>query len=311
MNHTETNRVRRHLLKTLAASAAFTPLLPRLLQAAEQTHIRRVIPSSGETIPVIGMGTSRTFDVSSDIAERAKLAEVVSIFFERGGTLIDSSPMYGNAEDVTGALLEQTGNSDKVFAATKVWSYGREKGIEQMQKSMRLMRVAPMDLIQVHNLRDWQIHLKTLRDWKDEGKVRYIGITTSTLNQFDAVEQIMAGEPLDFVQLNYNIDVREAEKRLLPLAADKGIATLINRPFKRGRLFHKVKGRDLPEWTAEFDCASWGQFFLKFVLAHPAATCPIPATSKPHHAVDNMLAGFGRIPDANQRQRMIDFYQAL
>ena len=257
------------------------------------------------------MGTSRTFDVGNDADDRAKLAQVLDVFFGRGGTLIDSSPMYGSAEDVTGALLEQTGNRDKVFAATKVWAYGREKGIQQMRDSARLMRVATIDLMQIHNLRDWGIHLKTLRDWKDEGKIRYIGITTSSLNQFDAVEQIMASEPLDFVQLNYNIDVRNAEERLLPLAADKGIATLINRPFKRARLFHKVKGHTLPEWAAEFDCASWGQFFLKFVLAHPAVTCPIPATSKPHHALDNMLAGFGRIPDGSQRQKMIDFYEAL
>ena len=306
-----TNTTRRRLLKALGASAAFAPLLPRLVQAEEQVHIRRTIPSSAETIPVIGMGTSRTFDVGNDADGRAKLALVVKAFFERGGTLIDSSPMYGSAEDVTGALLEETNNRDKVFAATKVWADGREEGIRQMRESIRLMGVASMDLMQVHNLRDWKVHLKTLRDWKEEGKIRYIGITTSTLRQFDAVAQIMNSEPLDFVQLNYNIDVRDAEQRLLPLAADKGIATLINRPFKRGALFRRVKGHELPEWAAEFDCASWGQFFLKFVLAHPAVTCPIPATSKPHHVLDNMLAGFGRIPDASQRQRMLDFYEAL
>jgi len=294
-----------------AGVAGVAAALPRHLFSAEREPILKVIPSSGEKIPVIGMGTARTFDV--DIGDKLypQLGEVQQLFFDHGGALIDSSPMYGNAEVVVGSLLQETDSKKALFAATKVWTYGRESGMEQMSESMERMGVAVMDLMQVHNLRDWKVHLPTLRDWKEQGRIRYVGITTSSLRQFDSLAEIMEREPLDFIQLNYNIEVREAEKKLLPLAQDKGIATLINRPYKRGAVFGRVRGHDLPSWAAEFDCESWGQFFLKFLVSHPAVTCPIPATTKPHHMIDNMGAGFGRLPDANPRARMIDFYESL
>ncbi|MEE8527702.1 MAG: aldo/keto reductase [Gammaproteobacteria bacterium] len=291
--------------------AGVAAAFPGHLFSAEREPILKVIPSSGEKIPVIGMGTSRTFDVEIDDELYPQLGKVLQLFFDHGGALIDSSPMYGNAEVVVGSLLQETDSKKALFAATKVWTYGRESGMEQMSESMERMGVAVMDLMQVHNLRDWKVHLPTLRDWKEQGRIRYVGITTSSLRQFDSLAEIMEREPLDFIQLNYNIEVREAEKKLLPLAQDKGIATLINRPYKRGAVFGRVQGHDLPSWAAEFDCESWGQFFLKFLVSHPAVTCPIPATTKPHHMIDNMGAGFGRLPDANTRARMIDFYESL
>lgn len=295
----------------VAGAAGVAAAFPGHLISAEPTPILKEIPSSGEKIPVIGMGTARTFDVGIGDELYRQLGEVLQLFFDHGGAVIDSSPMYGNAESVVGHLLQETENKDALFAATKVWTYGRDSGKEQMSESMARMGVAVMDLMQVHNLRDWKVHLPTLRDWKEQGKIRYVGITTSSLRQFDPLAEIMAQEPLDFVQLNYNIEVREAEKKLLPLAQDMGIATLINRPYKRGALFSRVRGHDLPSWVIEFDCESWGQFFLKFLVSHPAVTCLIPATTKPHHMIDNMGAGFGRLPDAETRTRMIDFYENL
>jgi diketogulonate reductase-like aldo/keto reductase len=257
------------------------------------------------------MGSSRTFDVGSTAAERAPLAEVLQAFFDEGGALIDSSPMYGSAESVLGDLLKGITNKDSLFAATKVWTDGKDAGVRQMEESMQRMGVKIFDLMQIHNLRDWRVHLATLRDWKAQGKVRYIGITTSHGRFHEELEKIMQAEPIDFVQLSYSIANREVERRLLPLAADRGIATLINRPFQRGAMFRTVKGEPLPEWAAEFDCVSWGQFFLKFAVSHPAATCVIPATSKVHHMVDNMAAGFGKLPDAAMRARMIRHFESL
>ena len=219
--------------------------------------------------------------------------------------------MYGNAETVIGELLGATKNRDGLFAATKVWTYGRESGIEQMNASMQKMGVSVMDLMQIHNLRDWQVHLKTLREWKEQGKIRYIGMTTSHGRAHAELESVMKSEPLDFVQFSYNIDNRVAEQRLLPVAADNGIAVLINRPFQRGSLFRVAKGKSLPQWATEFDCTSWGQFFLKFAASHPAVTCVIPATSKLKHMLDNMAAGFGRLPDNEMRQRMIRHMESL
>jgi aryl-alcohol dehydrogenase-like predicted oxidoreductase len=257
------------------------------------------------------MGTSRTFDAGNDAAVRSRLLEVLQAFFDQGGALIDSSPMYGSAEQVTGDLLKQVRNRDALFAATKVWTWGKQQGIEQMQRSMQRMGVERFDLMQIHNLRDWQVHLETLKQWKADGKIRYIGITTSHGRFHDELEAILELEPFDFVQFSYNIGNRVVEQRLLPIAAERGMATLINRPFQRGDLFKKVKGTKLPGWAAEFDCASWGQFFLKFVVSHPAVTCAIPATSKPHHMLDNMAAGFGRLPDAAMRERMIAWFNDL
>ena len=272
--------------------------------AEAKAPIRKPIPSSGEQLPVIGMGTWQTFHVGDDAEARAPLREVLRVFFDHGGTLIDSSPMYAEAEEVAGDLVAELGEHERLFAATKVWTYGREEGIEQMERSMRRMRVERMDLMQIHNLRDWRVHLPVLRDWKVQGRIRYLGITTSNPAQYEEFAAVMASETLDFVQLNYDITTRGAEEVLLPLAKQRGMAVLVNRPFGGGNLFPRVRGRDLPSWAGEFDCASWAQFFLKFVVSHPSVTCAIPATSNPRHAVDNMGAGFGRLPDPDMRERM-------
>jgi diketogulonate reductase-like aldo/keto reductase len=311
MSHLYFPMTRRTFILSLGTFAAAALLTPRQLLGVERTPIRRAIPSSGESLPVIGMGTWQTFDVGEDPDIKAQLAEVMRVFFQNGGRLIDSSPMYGRSEAVVGELLATTGNQAAVFAATKVWTDGRERGITQMEQSRQRMGVDVIDLMQIHNLRDWQTHLPVLKDWKQQGRFRYIGITTSHGRFHDALEQILQTENLDFVQLTYNLEDRAVEERLLPLAADRGVATLINRPFQRGELFRRVIDIPLPGWSAEFDCRSWGQFFLKFILAHPAVTCVIPATSKVHHMTDNMAAGFGRLPDAAMRERMLAFYASL
>ncbi|MCP3904237.1 MAG: aldo/keto reductase [Planctomycetes bacterium] len=266
---------------------------------------RRRIPSSGELVPMIGLGTSRTFDVDPAGAEMPARVAVMRAFLDAAGSLIDSSPMYRRAEAVTGALLERVARFD-VFFATKVWTdEGREVGIAQMESSIDKMKASPvMDLMQVHNLVDWRTHLPTLREWKAAGRIRYLGITE--MRDFEAVEKLMREEDLDFIQIPYSIGDRRVEERVLPAARDTGTAVLVMRPFERGRLFGKVRERPLPEWAAEIDCASWAQFFLKFVLGHPAVTCPIPATSKVHHLVDNMAAGSGRQPDEAMRRRMAE-----
>jgi diketogulonate reductase-like aldo/keto reductase len=273
--------------------------------------ILRGIPSSGEELPVIGLGTYITFDVGSGPADRSGPAEVLRLFFEHRGKLIDTSPMYGRAEAVVGDLLQAMHPRPPVFAATKVWTDGRQAGIEQMETSMRHTGVKVMDLIQIHNLRDWKTHLATLRDWKQQGRIRYLGITTSHGRDHLELERLMQNEALDFVQFSYSLDDLRAEARLLPLASERGIATLINRPFERGGVFRKTQGKPLPDWAAEIDCRSWAQFFLKYIVAHPAVTCVIPATSKPQHLQDNMGAGFGRLPDGALRSKMLEYYQAL
>ena len=296
---------RRQFLQASAATSLMISLAPGFALAVEPAIIKKTIPSSGERLSVIGLGTSRTFDVDSDKAVTSPLMAVMQAFFDNHGQLIDSSPMYGSAEAVTGALLKRVENKQGIFTATKVWTDGKREGIEQMERSMQRLGVDQIDLMQIHNLRDWQTHIDTLVDWKAEGRIRYIGITTSHGRYHAELEEILQQIPLDFVQFSYNILNRTAEQRLLPIAREKGIATLINRPYQRGSLFRKVKGKSLPAWAAEFDCASWGQFFLKFIAAHPAVTCIIPATSKLKHMVDNMAAGYGRLPDEATRQRMI------
>jgi diketogulonate reductase-like aldo/keto reductase len=226
----------------------------------------------------------------------------------RGGTLIDSSPMYGAAEEVAGELLRTTRHG-RVFAATKVWTDGKQAGIEQLERSRRLWGV-PLDLVQIHNLRDWQVHVRTLKDWKAEGRIRYIGITTSHGRMHDELERALRAERFDFVQLSYNLEDREAERRLLPLAAERGIAVLANRPLQLGGLFGKVKSRALPPWAAELGVRSWAQYFLKFSVSHPAVTCAIPATAKVEHMEDDMAAARGRLPDAAERERMLRFVEA-
>jgi diketogulonate reductase-like aldo/keto reductase len=303
---------RRAFVKLCAATGlALTGVVPASPRGGATEVITKPIPATGERLPVIGMGTSRTFDVGSDPQARAALLPVLQAFFDNGGAVIDSSPMYGSAEQVIGDLLERVADKAALFAATKVWTYGQQAGVEQMQRSERRMGVRRFDLMQIHNLRDWQVHLETLKEWKQRGRVRYIGITTSHGRFHPELEHILASEPFDFAQFSYNIGNRVAERRLLPLAAERGIAVMINRPFQRGDLFRGVKGKPLPEWAAQFDCASWGQFFLKFIVSHPAVTCTIPATSKLKHMQDNMSAGFGRLPDATMRNRMIAWFEAL
>jgi diketogulonate reductase-like aldo/keto reductase len=302
---------RRQFIKDIGLMSAGIALMPISAFGENRQPITHAIPSSGERLPVIGMGTSRTFNVGSDTAAMEELGQVLQIFFDKGGALIDSSPMYGSSEAVVGELLKKIQNKKKLFAATKVWTNGRENGIEQMLESMKLMGVAVMDLMQIHNLQDWKTHLPTLRRWKQEGKIRYIGITTSHGRYHDELMQIMRTEDLDFVQFTYNIGNRTAEDSLLPLAADRGMATLINRPFQRGSLFRSVKGKALPDWAREFDCNSWGQFFLKFIVSHPAVTCVIPATSKARHMTDNMAANFGALPSASMRKRMLEYFSSL
>jgi diketogulonate reductase-like aldo/keto reductase len=253
---------------------------------------------------VVGLGTWRTFDVGASAAEREPLREVLQRFVALGGRVVDSSPMYGTAEAVVGDLAADLGLRDSLFLATKVWTSGREAGMAQMEQSLRRLRVARLDVMQIHNLLDWRVHLKTLRAWKQEGRIRYLGITHYTAGAYDELERVMRSEPLDFLQINYSLGEREAERRVLPLARDRGLAVLVNRPFQEGDLFRKVRGHEVPSWAADFDGESWAQFFLKWILAHPAVTCVIPATSRPTHLIDNMRAGQGRLPDGATRERM-------
>jgi len=311
MKNTTRGISRRHFIQGLGMLSAGITLMPQAVFGDSRQTIKHAIPSSGERIPVIGMGTSRTFDVRENSAILTQLGQVLQVFFDNGGAVIDSSPMYGNSETIVGDLLKSIPNKAPLFAATKVWTYGKQSGIDQMQESMQRMRVGVMDLMQIHNLRDWKIHLPTLRQWKQEGKIRYIGITTSHGRFHSDLMQIMRTQELDFVQFTYNIGNRTVEESLLPLAADRGIATLINRPYQRGTLFRSVKGKALPEWAREFDCNSWGQFFLKFVVSHPAVTCVIPATSKVHHMADNMAANYGKLPSTAMRKRMLDYFEQL
>jgi aryl-alcohol dehydrogenase-like predicted oxidoreductase len=268
-----------------------------------ESMLTRKIPSSGEELPVIGLGTSNTFDVGESDEDRAPAREVVRRFAAAGGRAIDSSPMYGRAEDVTGAVVTALGTP--MWLATKVWTRGRDEGIAQMKRSMQRLRAEKLDLMRVHNLLDTQVHLPVMREWKAAGTFRYLGITHYQLGAFGELEKVMRAEKLDFIQLPYSVAVREAEKRLLPAAAETGTAVLVMRPFEDGDLFRHVKGKALPAWAAEIDCTSWAQVFLKWILGHPSVTCPIPATSKPEHMDDNARAGFGRLPDEALRKRIV------
>lgn len=271
-----------------------------------------MIPKFGELIPAMGIGTSRTFNISLNDAEKVEqLKQVLHTFYSMGGRLLDTSPMYGNSEAVSGHLVSLLGIENRLYTATKVWTDGAEAGEKQMQNSIKLLRDRPLDLMQIHNLRDWKTHLKTLREWKEKRFIRAIGITHYKADAYDELEKIMQTEAIDWVQFNYSIGTRDAEKRLLPLAADKGIATMINRPFERAALFQKVKNRKLPEWAVEYDINSWGQFFLKYILGHKAVTSVIPATSKPKHMKDNMEAGIGVIPDGLGLEKMRSYFDSI
>lgn len=273
--------------------------------------IKRTIPKTGEEIPVMGLGSWQTFDIHHADAARRDLRLVLKEFSASGGRLIDSSPMYGSSEKVIGDLTSELQLRDHLFVATKVWTTGKEAGIDQMNASFRNMKVDVMDLIQVHNLQDVQTHLQTLADWKQRGKIRYTGITHYTVAAYTRLTELIKTNPIDFVQFNYNLLVREAEKDLLPLAMEKGVGVIINRPFEEGKLFNLVKGKKIPGWAAEYEIQSWGQFFLTYIISHPAVTCVIPATSNAAHLRDNMKAAYGRSPDEKFRKKMVDFIQQL
>lgn len=290
-------------LAAMGASPWLTPL--HSLVTAQASVMKRKIPSSEEMLPIVGVGTWQTFDVGTSPSERSPLKEVLKTLLEKGGTVIDSSPMYGRSEGVVGELSTELGINEKLFVATKVWTSGRQSGIDQMNRSFSLLRRKNIDLMQIHNLVDWRTHLATLRSWKEDGKIRYLGITHYTESSYDNIEQILKTEKLDFLQINYSIVSRQVEERILPLAQDKGVAVIINQPYEGGSLFRSVRGKELPGYTKEFDCASWGQFFLKFILGHPAVTCVIPGTDNPRHMIDNMGAGLGKLPDQEMRKRMI------
>jgi diketogulonate reductase-like aldo/keto reductase len=274
-------------------------------------EVSRPIPSSGQLLPAVGMGTWITFNVGRSEKLRQARLKVLEEFFVRGGGLIDSSPMYGSSEEVIGWCLERIAGKDFLFSATKVWTVSQSGGISQMKTSQELWGERPLDLMQIHNLVDWQAHLETLKDRKADGRLRYLGITTSHGRRHDDMAAIMAAEPLDFVQFTYNIADRAAERRLLPLAADRGQAVIINRPFQGGRLIDRLARYPLPDWAAEIGCENWPQVLLKFVISHPAVTCAIPATSKVAHMTENMAAGYDPLPDAAMRKRMIEHVESL
>ncbi len=278
---------------------------------ASEGALKRTIPSSGEQIPAVGLGTARTFDTGGDGEQLAPLRDVMRTFVDRGGTMVDSSPMYGKAERVVGQLVTSLGIANRLFFATKVWTTGESSGKAQMEDSFRLLATDRIDLMQVHNLTDTQTHLSSIRELVERGRVRYTGITHYTPGAFGELESWIRKEKLDYVQFPYSIASREAETRLLAAAADHGVATIAHRNYENGRLFRKVKGMSLPDWAAEFDCASWGNFFLKYLLGDPRITNVIPATTKVKHLNDNMDAGIGRLPDQSMRKRMVEYVGAL
>lgn len=300
-----------HGLASTGMALAATPLVPGLAPAQPAGLLNRAIPATGEQIPAIGMGSWITFNVGASRKLRDARVKVLQAFFDAGGGMVDSSPMYGSSEEVIGYCLERIDNDQGLFSATKIWTVSQALGIRQMENSEKFWGEKPFDLMQIHNLLDWEAHLETLKAWKAQGRVRHIGVTTSHGRRHGDLEAVMTAQSLDFVQFTYNILDREAEKRLLPLAADKGLAVIINRPFRRGALFDVAGNRPLPDWVAEIDCANWAQFFLKFIISHPAVTCAIPATSRVDHMHENMGALKGRLPDAEMRQRMIAYVESL
>ncbi len=273
--------------------------------------LTRSIPASGEALPVIGLGTWQAFDVGAGGGARAPLKEVLQALHEAGGRVLDSSPMYGASESVVGELCAELGICEPLFLATKVWTRGREEGIRQMQRSIERMRGGRMDLMQVHNLLDVEAHTATLLEWKRQQRVRYVGITHYTASAHREVERWLKTKHYDFVQINYSLAEREAEDRLLPLAQDLGVAVIINRPFATGDMFRRTRGRALPAWAAQLGIASWAQYFLKWIVSHPAVSCAIPATADPAHMRDNLGAGRGAMPDASLRQQMSQYYASL
>lgn len=307
--HKIVNTQRRHFLAAAATLSAGLLLSNQVVAASNQ--IRKIIPKSAEKLAVIGMGTSRTFDAANNAELLTRLKQVTQTFFDMGGGLIDSSPMYGSAQRVIGKLLPGVTGRQNLFSATKVWIEGEQPGINQMQQSQKEWGIKNFDLMQIHNLVDWRIHLETLNKMKAEGNIRYTGITTSHGRFHSELENILTHHDFDFLQLSYNIGNRDVETRLLPLALEKGIAVIVNRPFQRGSLFRQTKGKLLPSWTRDFDCNSWGQYFLKYAVSHPAVTCAIPATTKVKHMKDNMQAGRGLLPTPKQRIKMQKYFESL
>jgi diketogulonate reductase-like aldo/keto reductase len=297
---------RRDVMSLLAASA-----LTAASASAKQSPITRTIPSSSETLPVVGLGSWITFNVGEDPVLRDECTEVMRAFFAGGGRLIDSSPMYGSSQAVIGYGLEKLGRPSELFSADKVWTSSGSAGAEQIEQSRQYWNIAEFDLLQVHNLLAWEEHLETLLGMKEQGKVRYVGITTSEGRRHEEFEQIMREVNLDFVQVTYNILDREVEERILPLAAERGIAVIINRPFRQGELTQSLDGYALPSFAAEMDCTTWAQFLLKFIVSHSAVTCAIPATSRVDHMQQNIAAAYGRLPDEAMRRRMVAYVEEL
>ncbi len=305
---------RRAVLASLAGAGAAASIGLRAAPdsaAAPGPKLVRAIPASGEQIPAIGLGTWITFNVGENAKLRDERAKVLRAFFERGGAMVDSSPMYGSSEAVIGHGLARVAGRRALFSATKVWTLWEGAGRRQIQESRRLWGLQRFDLIQVHNLLRWESHLETLRAEQAAGRIRYIGVTTSHGRRHDELEEIMARQSIDFVQFTYNVVDREVERRLLTLAAERRLAVIVNRPFQEGTLIDRLAGKKLPAWAAEIDCANWAQFLLKFIVSHPAVTCAIPATSRVDHLEENMGALNGRLPDAKLRARMIRYVEAL
>jgi diketogulonate reductase-like aldo/keto reductase len=286
-----------------------------LASAQSSKIMTRKIPSTGEEIPAIGLGTWQVFDAdrggNADAAARAPLRQVIADFHKAGGKLIDSSPMYGSAESVAGDLVAELGLRDKLFIATKVWTRGRAEGIREMERSFQRLKVRQMDLMQVHNLLDVDVHTKTLLDWKAKNKIRYLGITHYTAPAHAEVERQLKKEKYDFLQINYSLAERDSEKRLLPYCQQNKIAVIANRPFAEGAMFRRVRGKPLPPWAAGIGVASWAQYFLKWIVGHPAVTCAIPGTGKPEHIADNVAAGFGALPDERMRKQMAEYFDSI
>lgn len=301
---------RRTFMQTSLATAA-AALLPVSLHAQQGLPIRRPIPSTREEIPIVGLGTWITFNVGDDPALRNECAGVMAAFFEAGGRMIDSSPMYGSSQPVVGYGLQKLGRPATLFSAEKVWTSSATAGPTQIEQSRRYWGVPKFDLVQVHNLLTWKPHLQTLFQMKASGALRYVGITTSEGRRHDLIEQIMRSEPIDFVQFSYNVVDREAEARLLPLASERGIAVIVNRPFRQGALTERLKNKPLPEWAAELGVSSWAQLMLKFILSHPAVTVAIPATTRVDHVRENLSAAAGPMPDTAMRQRIATHVKAL
>ena len=286
--------------------SSLTPSMALQATDAKKYMARRIIPSTGELLPVIGLGTSRVFDTNLSEKSLNPRKEIVKALLDHGGSLIDTSPMYGRAEEVTGKIAQDLKVNDRLFMATKVWIEGKEAGEIQMNTSSKKLNKAVIDLMQIHNLLDWKTHIKTLYEWKEQGKINYIGISHFRSNAFSQIEKIITKERIDFAQFNYSLEEREAEKRLLPLCREKGVATLINRPFMRGKLFKAVARKKLPSWIYEYNVNTWSQFFLKFILANQAVTTVIPATSNPAHMIDNLIGGIGPIPEVGLQKKMVE-----